>query len=154
MRKDVSLARRPEHSFVMRSFLFFGLGLIVGALLLLGIERLPHLDQFFVSPEQAMTNTVSGRWKGHVDVSGYNVDFSLVVKTNGKTLSGIISSSRVGDLSCDHIQVDSSGNIAFSTHVDDKDANFTGKVAPDHHSMTGNLTGSVGDGSWSLAKGA
>jgi hypothetical protein len=138
----------------MRSFLVFSLGVIVGALLLFGLERLPSVERPFISPEQAMGRSVSGYWKGNVDVSGYNVDFALLVKTDGKTLSGVLTSSRVGDLPCDQIQVDDRGNITFSTHFAGKDASFTGKVAPDHHSMTGSLTGSVGDGSWSLAKGA
>ena len=136
----------------MKSLLFFCLGLIAGALLLFGIQRMPAVGTFFTSPQQAMTDAVSGNWQGSVQVDGHDVDFTLAVKAEGKALSGIISSSQVGDLPCDHIQIDPGGNIAFSAHVDDKDASFTGKVKPDHQSMSGSLTGSVGDGSWSLAK--
>jgi len=135
----------------MKSFSLFLLGVMVGAVLLLGVERL-HPSRLFVSPEHRMQADVTGNWQGIVSVQGYDVDFALALKSDGKTLSGVISSSRVGDIPCDQVQIDPSGAVAFTAHVEDKNANFNGRLTPDLHAMSGKLTGNAIQGSWSLTK--
>jgi hypothetical protein len=135
----------------MKSLLSFALGLIVGAGLFFGYEHEPQIRDLFQSPEAKMQARVSGTWEGTVDVAGYSVPVSLAVHRKGANLSGVITSAQVGDVPCDKLAVDPQGNISFSAHVQDKDMTFTGKMASDR-AMAGTLTGSIGDGTWSLAK--
>jgi hypothetical protein len=135
----------------MKSFSLFLFGVVVGVVLLLGVERL-HPSRLFVSPEHRMQAAVTGSWAGTVNAEGYDIDFALAVKNDGQALSAVISSSRVGDIPCDQVQIDPTGAIAFTAHVDDKSANFNGRLTPDLHAMSGKLTGNAIQGSWSLTK--
>jgi hypothetical protein len=135
-----------------KSLIPFTLGLVLGACLLFGIERLPQIGAIFRSPAEVMQMNLPGHWQGSVDLNGNQVDFSMNVKNDGKSLSGVLNSPRVGDVPCDQLQVDAMGNITFSAHLQDKSMSFTGKVAPDAQSMTGTFDGSIGTGMWSLAK--
>jgi hypothetical protein len=135
----------------MKSLSIFVLGVIAGAALLLGAERL-HLGRLFVSKEHRMEIAVAGNWQGTVSVQGYDVDMALAVKSNGQTLSGVITSSRVGAIPCDDVHIDPTGAVAFTAHVADKSATFNGKLNQDLHTMSGSLTGDTIQGSWSLTK--
>jgi hypothetical protein len=137
----------------MKNLLSFVLGLIIGAGLLFGYYHAPQLKNLFRSQEDLMQTSVSGPWQGTIQINGADIAFSLAVMKNGGSLSGVITATQVGDIPCDQIAVDPSGNISFSAHVNDKSATFTGKVAPDARSMTGNYnSNAIGTGGWSLAK--
>ena len=135
-----------------KSLLSFALGLVVGAGLLFGIERVPQIGNLFVSPEETMQTSVAGHWQGNLDIEGNDYDISLAVKREGKALSGVLTLPQVGDVPCEEIKVDAAGNFTFMAHVQDKSGSFTGKVAPDSHSMSGNVKSDIGDGSWTVAK--
>jgi hypothetical protein len=135
----------------MKSLAIFVLGVVLGAALMFGAHRL-HLGRLLVSNQARMQAAVAGNWQGTVNIEGHEIDFALAVKNDGHALSGIISSSRVGDFPCDQVQVDPAGDVAFSAHVADKSAKFTGKLAPGHHAMSGDMKGTAMDGTWSLAK--
>jgi hypothetical protein len=135
----------------IKHLISFALGLILGAALLFGFEHSAKIVRLFHAPE-SMQARVSGQWQGKVDLAGTAVGFSMLIKNNGNALTGVLHAPQVGDLPCDHIAIDPAGNISFSVHVDDKGANFSGKLTPDTHSMAGNLTSSIGSGDWTLTK--
>jgi hypothetical protein len=137
----------------VKNSLSFILGLIVGAGLLFGYYHAHKIKNLFRSQEDLMQASVSGPWQGSLQVNGNNIGFSLAIKKSGDALSGVITAPQVGNIPCDQIAVDASGNVSFTAHVNDKNATFTGKVASDTHSMTGSFTSNaLGTGGWSLAK--
>jgi len=140
---------RPRN---LRPLISFAMGIAVGAAIVFGIVHAPKIGGLFRSPEEVMQANASGPWHGTLNVNGNDFDFTLVVKSDGKSLSGVLNQERVGDVPCDKLEIDASGNISFSAHVEDKAVSFTGKLAPDTQSMAGNLSGDFGDGTWSLAK--
>jgi hypothetical protein len=150
----------------MKSLVSFVAGLVLGAALLFGFEHLPSTSTSVTStapvaaavaaqaPVAAAvpSSMVAGTWQGSLQLQGQEIPFSLAITETGTRISAIASSSQVGDVPCDHVAVDHAGNISFTVHYQDKDATFTGKLAPDSKSMMGSATTSVGSGDWTLAK--
>jgi hypothetical protein len=132
-----------------KSWPLFALGLVVGAVVLFVAMHFPHL---FFSPTKVTLTDAVGYWEGSLHVEDHDVDISLRAMSDGTTLSGTIRAPEVGAIPCDHLTVDSQGNVTFSLHVQDKTGTFTGKLDPVTHTMTGALSSDVGAGNWSLMK--